>query len=626
MQESFKLLISLAHELRQQGCYLQASKCYTAAISHNDSALPADRALACIDYSQLLIDHFDNLDLAKQLLLQAERELRSVPQNQHRALKCEIFHHLATCHRLAGDIVQAIDACRTGHALAKDQPRWRFYFAVRMAECLFEKDHDADAVLENLNQLTAAVTPTPTETALLALTRAAINLHCGRMDAADQQLTSCATALEAVVEQQEAAAAATPTNTTNNNSNAKEEEEDAVVRRLRGYYFLLYAATALAVGRAAQLQQDNEYPVFSQLQESLSSVAGHPVEVEGGGWLPDPAAAALGYMLHGAVLRAAGKGSAAAVQLGQAEELVEQALAHLKINTAKSQEHMIPLGLLGPGTVYIRLKLALGEQRTLAALVSTDLSTAAAHAADVIRLIEAFPTTLRKQVPSCCMLLGQYAHTIGEYDMAILLFGAVLKSNGNGGRNMHTLAALSAALSELHRSDDVNAAYEWLVDANLVPTSLHDMPTHEKATAQLINGLILRHRGDSTGARLLLTKSLKQAHSLIGSTQLVGQVLNVMAPVQQERGDVAGAVQMYESATTLLKSVGDLPSLVTSLKGMHGLHSGAAEQQELAVKSEQYLKRKAAALEGRLKEAKRSADHEAVVSATQWLVQQCSTV
>ena len=83
---------------------------------------------------------------------------------------------------------------------------------------------------------------------------------------------------------------------------------------------------------------------------------------------------------------------------------------------------------------------------------------------------------------------------------------------------------------------------------------------------------MLYQQNDVAGARLLLTKALKQAHGLIGSTQLVGQILNVLAPVQQERQDYSGAAQMFESATTLLKSVGDLPSLVTTLRGLHELH------------------------------------------------------
>lgn len=88
----------------------------------------------------------------------------------------------------------------------------------------------------------------------------------------------------------------------------------------------------------------------------------------------------------------------------------------------------------------------------------------------------------------------------------------------------------------------------------------------------MINGLILYKEGDSTGSRLLLTKALKQAHGMVGSGQFVGQILNALAPVQKQRNDHAGALQMFESATTLLKSVKDLMSLVTTLIGMQKLY------------------------------------------------------
>ena len=95
--------------------------------------------------------------------------------------------------------------------------------------------------------------------------------------------------------------------------------------------------------------------------------------------------------------------------------------------------------------------------------------------------------------------------------------------------------------------------------------------------AQLINGIILYKNQDPTGARLLLTKALKQAHGMIGSSQFVGQVLNMLAPVQKEREDRAGALQMFESATTLLKSVKDIMSLVTTLTGMATLYQEAKD-------------------------------------------------
>lgn len=120
---------------------------------------------------------------------------------------------------------------------------------------------------------------------------------------------------------------------------------------------------------------------------------------------------------------------------------------------------------------------------------------------------------------------GHYAHSIGEVELAISLFLHVLNSDAT---HLHRLATVSAALSELQRRDGedaVDAALGHLGDLGMADaTALHTLPTHERAAAQLVNGIVLCRRDDPTGARLLLTKALKQAHGLIGSTQLVGQV------------------------------------------------------------------------------------------------------
>lgn len=207
---------------------------------------------------------------------------------------------------------------------------------------------------------------------------------------------------------------------------------------------------------------------------------------------------------------------------------------------------------------------------------------------------------------------------MAENDLAISLFRAVLNSPA---RHMYKLAALSAALSELQRGTDdgLKAAMAFLEQHALVPSSIQGIPLHERASAQLANAIILRRKGDSDGARLLLTKALKHAHRSIGSAQLVGQLLTVMAPVQQEKNDFPGAKRMFESATTLLKSVGDLPSLVSAMHGMHALHE-AEGNVTLAGKSKQYLERKTADLESRLKEAIGSADHAKVEEAAKWLL------
>lgn len=72
-QASLDTLVHVSRDLRNQGCYLQSAKCLEAVCSSNVQALPADKAIACLDYAELLLDHFDNLDLAKAMLFKAVR-------------------------------------------------------------------------------------------------------------------------------------------------------------------------------------------------------------------------------------------------------------------------------------------------------------------------------------------------------------------------------------------------------------------------------------------------------------------------------------------------------------------------------------------------------------------------
>jgi hypothetical protein len=69
--------------------------------------------------------------------------------------------------------------------------------------------------------------------------------------------------------------------------------------------------------------------------------------------------------------------------------------------------------------------------------------------------------------------------------------------------------------------------------------------------------------------------------------------------VQQERQDHAGALQMFESSATLVKSVKDLMSLVTTLVGMEKLYE-EMKNEDKAASCRQYLQKKAADLTSRL--------------------------
>jgi len=70
MESPVDILFRLSHDYQQQGCYLEAAKCLQPVCLITD-ALPATPATACVALAQLLLDHFDNFELAKTHLHQA---------------------------------------------------------------------------------------------------------------------------------------------------------------------------------------------------------------------------------------------------------------------------------------------------------------------------------------------------------------------------------------------------------------------------------------------------------------------------------------------------------------------------------------------------------------------------
>lgn len=113
--------------------------------------------------------------------------------------------------------------------------------------------NDTDAALETLKQVASVQGVIEEDLALAALSCAAISLHSGRLDSADQYLTACASMLEGLVDEAGARC--------------------ADLNRVRVQYFLVYATTAQAVGRSAQLQQGMSFSYGFPLQSFTELVS-----------------------------------------------------------------------------------------------------------------------------------------------------------------------------------------------------------------------------------------------------------------------------------------------------------------------------------------------------------------
>jgi tetratricopeptide (TPR) repeat protein len=524
--------------------------------------------------------------------------LRSV--RGHLGPRCELFHYLIRCHRAALDYEQTSQACRTALSLCSqsvksnsEAVRWQVYFLLRLAECQFDAGGATDTALSTLDELAALDALNPAETAVVRFGLTILYFQRSAFNDANDALGEMAKALEAVQDDEEC-----------------ETSLEVLIPSLHSYYFLMYAILAQALGQAATLLENCDYPLFSRLQDVVLQSASE----EQSCWLPAPAMAALGHMIHATILRASGKSNAAAVQLGQAEEVLDGALAHFRVDWERGEE-VIAANVLQNVQVFLSLRAVALEHRIMVALIATDLSTAATHLAALASALQRFPVALKSRQQSFGMILGQYAHMTGDNDVALTMFALVA---AHGSVPLKHLAAASAALTELQRATDVDAAnraQRWLERHGLFTRDeMARVDVVDKTAAQLVQGLILRRRGDATGARMRLTKALKQAHGTIGSSQLVAQVLNSLAPVQQERQDLLGAAQMFESAITLSKNNLDVPSLITAMTGMHKLHRQQGKE-DMAGKELGYLRRKENFLRGRLAEVRASREHRQVLAA-----------
>ena len=450
------------------------------------------------------------------------------------------------------------------------QKRWKAHFLFQMCRCqVTAHDDGVDSTLESLDSLSSALSYE--EKTILAMAHAIREMKRHHPDAADKWLTETATELGNAFKK----------NTSKNKLS---------LESLRAHYYLIYALNAHLSGRAGQLSSEGTYPAFEELFKSMERIGDETLSVDDlQPPLDNACANILGEMLHANLLRLSGHGGDAAVHAAQIEESLEQVSGKVggNINNRKP---------------IIQLQLVNLEYRCLAALVICDFQAAAKFLTRAGVLIQEYPEQLEDHIESVSLLLGQYFHSTREYDAALEVFNSVNS----------TMATLCAALTELHvEKHHATAACARM--NSLKELHLNSLPTHERSLVQMINGLILCRQNDSTGARLLFTKSLKQAHGMIGSGQFVGQILNCLAPVQQERQDLAGALQMFESSATLLKSVKDLISLVTTLKGMERLYKEMKDN-EKASSCRQYLEKKSDDLTGRLQRVYDDAHHKECIT------------
>ncbi|PRW61370.1 MAU2 chromatid cohesion factor-like protein [Chlorella sorokiniana] len=615
MLDRSALLLRLAREWEERGAYAAAIKCLMP-VCDDAGELPTVTAAARLHLARLLLAHFDNVGHAKSALLAAEQDLRQMQGNH--LLKCEVCDALVLANQRLGavqaeaDALQAgLKACRAG-ATSKDKEalvRWQAYFQFKLVEhALTHRGQEAAAeALEQLGAGGDAAAQHPTgkpaspshrtgpqlsalEQALALFCRATLHLAAGEPGAASDVIGQVNPLIPLA-----------------------SAGSDVLKKQLTAHYSVLYIAMAAAAGRINELSQDpsGNIQLLMSLHQLLGEVAGQPW---GYAWLPPPAIAALGSLLHASLLRSLGKGALAATHLLAAQEAVEQQLTALRINMEASEADL-GMQAIWQGRIYCHLRVLVAEQQVLQALGASRFAQAAEQLAALTALLDRFPSLLHDCVPATQMLLGHYAHSLGHYAEACTYFKAVLASDA---APLHDTALLAAALAELQADAGpagLRTATDLLEQRGLteLPHVL-SLPVHDRTAALVCNALRAQRTGDDSNARIQLTKALKAAHAHLGNTQMVAQVLNLLAPMQAGKGDRSGAEQMLTSSTTLAKSAGDLPTLLTASRALLRIFSGGPGEEERASKQHAYVERKAGELAAAVAAAQSAPCHAALLT------------
>lgn len=615
MRERSALLLRLAHEWDERGAYAAAIKCLLP-VCDDAGELPTVTAAARLQLARLLLAHFDNVVQAKSALLSAEQDLRQTQGNH--LLKCEVCDALALANQRLGavqaeaDALQAgLKACRAG-ATSKDKEalaRWQAYFHFKLVEhaLTHRGQEEASEALEQLGAGADGAAQHPAG-------QAASPSHSSgpQLSALEQALALfCRTTLHLAAG--EPGAASDTIAQVNALINPAAAGSLVLKKQLTAHYSVLYVSMATAAGRINELSQDanGNIQLLMSLQQLLGEVAGEPW---GYAWLPPPAIAAVGSLLHASLLRSLGKGALAATHLLAAQEAVEQQLAALKINM-EGTEAELGMQAIWQGRIYCHLRVLVAEQQVLQALTASRFAQAAEWLSALTALLDRFPQMLHDCVPSTQLLLGFYAHSLGHYKAACTYFKAVLASDAIP---LHDTALLAAALAELQADAGpagLRAATDLLEQRGLtaLPHVL-SLPVHDRTAALVCNAIRAQRCGDDSNARIQLTKALKAAHTHLGNTQMVAQVLNLLAPLQASNADRSGAEQMLTSSTTLAKSAGDLPTLLAASRALLGVFSAGPGDEERAGKQQLYVERKAGELAAAVVAAQAAPCHAALLS------------
>ncbi|KAK9829739.1 hypothetical protein WJX72_007604 [[Myrmecia] bisecta] len=542
-------LTVLAKGCAARGDILQAIQCYEAVLQ-STTELPQVEAEARLAAATLLLEHTHNLTEAQRHLERAQILLHPLPA--FHSLKCEVFSALGRVYKCMAQqklekqtYQRALELCKNTQRSDERHvlQRWQPHFLMRLAQTYIVAE-DFLAAHEILDQAYQAAREWAGHDIQAMVQLAKMQLHLSEWNqqgAAEAQARAAAAikALQATEQQQGRGQA-------------------LLTAQLRLHAEVLRVLLVMVCGETGN--QEWIETTCQTLEALLAQTRHQPWSYE---WMPAAAVTALVCLLLATVQQPSGKLKQGLMYIARGREVVEEAIQ--KHHLAEV-EHQLATFSVWEHQVFLVLKLLLMEASSAMYLTQCELARAQAEISAMVDMFSRYPQLLSALQGGLHKQIGHYAMAVCDFTAAQRHFTAALAlATGEQAKQMAAIHIAAAWLSGPDEAEGSRQAIDVLSQHGLYSDIAESVTMKERAGGLLLSGLVLMRRNDDLG-NTRLTKALKFAHANLGNHQLVAQVLNLLTPLQLQKGDLSGAENMLASGFTLSKSLFDLPSQITTLR------------------------------------------------------------
>ncbi|GBG88220.1 hypothetical protein CBR_g46787 [Chara braunii] len=538
-------LWQLANDFEAEQQIPQAVMCLEAICQSNTPFLPEIEVKTRLRIATLLFEHTVNATQAKAHLERAQVLLKQIPSSLD--LKCKAQSLLSRCYYLIGNVKLQKQAIKRGLELLEGASPssgnvsyvWSANFLLQLASAHITEGDWATAVkwLEEGRRFSAKAGRLDLEMLFVSAL-----LHVGLMKWDRQQFLADAKEACQVI------------------WNRIPQEQKRAYKGLELYFELLVVIYLTRVCRYNEaLQHVNKLDGMLQREELESGGPGGLLASEplGLDWLRPPGMVVMIDLMAALCLRP-GKGLKEALKRVKAGiSIVRRELEKLGVGTNVTEGELQHWVIWVAGT-YLVLLLNLLDNKALIELTRTHLCDAQTAIVEVMDLMRRYPTILDVCSSQVHVLVGQYAHSLGCFQEAVVHFAEAREATEN--RELQSLCSIYGALSQMCIDMDPDCNSKALDLINPIMRNMDSFTgSQEKSSCILVSGILSWKQQNMTEAKNKLTSGLQLTHGLLGNHQVTSQYLTLLGNIALHFRDPPQALNILKSALTIAQTQHDLP-------------------------------------------------------------------